>query len=213
MTSASDSAIGGESPKQVAVEVLAKLAFTQENVVECDQYVAQEINILTLLAGSPGVVKLLSWSEGLFDVHLAFPIYPRSLHDYIQHGCLKLGLGGKPDIMPGMCKQLLEALSHVHGLKIVHRDLKPADILVDDSAVPDKSSAVGDKRGPKVVLADFGGACQLQVGATSTKSFNVLAGGREATTYQYMAPELFVRKHCRSCSYATDVWGDGRNPR
>ena len=108
-----------------------------------------------------------------------------------------------------MCKQLSEALSHVHGLKIVHRDLKPANILVDDSTVPGMSSAVGDKRGPKVLLADFGGACQLQVGATSAKSFSVLAGGREATTYQYMAPELFVRKPFRSCSYATDVWAMG----
>ena len=167
------------------------------------------MSLLTLLAGSPGVVQLLSWSEGLFDVHLAFPMHPCSLHEYIYRGCLKLGLAGTPDIMPGMCKQLLQALSHVHGLKIVHRDLKPANILVDDSAVPDKSSAVGDKKGPKVVLADFGGACQVKVEATTAKSFNVLAGGREASTYQYMAPELFVKKQFRACSYATDVWAMG----
>ena len=122
----------------------------------------------------------------------------------------KDGLNSIHDIMPAICKQQLEALSRVHGLKIVHRDIKPANILVDDSAVGDmSSSAVGDKRGPKVVLADFGGACQLQVGTASAKSFSVLEGGREATTYQYMAPELFVKKQFRACSYATDVWAMG----
>jgi serine/threonine protein kinase len=143
-------------------------------------------------------------------------MYPCSLHDYIQRGALKLGSKGKPDMMPGICKQLLLALDHVHGLNIVHRDLKPANILVDESAVPDMFSAVaetisavGETKGPKVVIADFGGACQLQVSATTAASFNVLAGGREATTYQYRAPELFVTSGVRSCSYATDVWAMG----
>jgi len=149
---------------QVAVKVLPKLAFTKDNAVECDGYVAQEVDILTLLADAPGVVQLLSWTEGLFDVHLAFHMYPCSLHDYIQRGALKLGSKGKPDMMPGICKQLLLALDHVHGLNIVHRDLKPANILVDESAVPDMFSAVGETisavgetKGPKVVIADFGG--------------------------------------------------------
>ena len=112
-------------------------------------------------------------------------------------------------MMPSICKQLLVALSHVHELNIVHRDVMPANILVDESAGEDMSSAVGDKKGPTVVLADFGGACQLQVSATTAASFKVLAGGREATTYQYRAPELSVKKPVRSCSYATDVWAMG----
>ena len=204
MTASSYSAVG-EPPMQVAVKVLPKLVFTKKNAVEFDGYVAQEINILTLLADAPGIVQLLSWTEGLFDVHLAFPIYTCCLHDFIQRGDLKLVSKGQPDIMPGICKQLLLALHHVHGLKIVHRDLKPANILVDD----DMFSAVGETKGPKVVLADFGGACQLQVSATTAASFTVLKGGRDVTTYQFRAPELFVRAAFRACSYATDVWAMG----
>ena len=221
-TAVSDSDTGRQSPIQVAVKVIAKLTCNRNDAVECDETVAQEVSLLTLLAGSPGVVQLLSWSEGLFDLHLAFPMFPRSLHDYIHLGSLNLGLTGKPDMMPGMCTQLLQALSHVHERKIVHRDIKPANILVDDlgehgmlSAVGDQIgehgmlSAVGDKRVPKVVLADFGGACQLLVGASNPQSFKALAGGREVTTYQYRAPEMFVKLHVRSCSYATDVWAMG----
>ena len=79
-------AIGGQSPTQVAVKVLRKLVFTKRSAVERDEFVAQEIQIPTVIAGSFGVVQFLSWTEGLFDVHLVFPMYPRSLHDFIQHG-------------------------------------------------------------------------------------------------------------------------------
>ena len=63
MTAVSWPAVGGESPKRVAAKVLPKVALTKEREVECDEYVALEIHILMLLAGSPGVVELLSWTE------------------------------------------------------------------------------------------------------------------------------------------------------
>ena len=75
--------LAGGSPVQVAVKVVPNLAFTTNDAVELDAYVAQEVSILTTLAGSPGVVQLLSWTEGLFDVHLVFPMLPLSLYDYI----------------------------------------------------------------------------------------------------------------------------------
>ena len=69
------SAVGDEVPMQVARKVLSKLILVTKEDVACDDTVAREIRILTELADTPGVVELLSWTEGLFDVHLAFAIY------------------------------------------------------------------------------------------------------------------------------------------
>ena len=200
----------GGSTMQVAVKVVPKLAgtkgSTKDKGVELDSSVAQEIHILTLLAGAPGVVQFLSWTTGHFDVHLAFHMYPCSLHDYIERGALRLGSNGKPDMMPGICAQLLRGLDHVHGLRIVHRDLKPSNILVDESkvvAVARRTQHVS----PKVVIADFGGASQ--VSATTAASFHELSTLRQVTTPVYRAPELFVNLRFCSCTYATDVWAMG----
>ena len=201
----------GGSTMQVAVKVVPKLAGTKDSTknkaVELDSSVAQEIHILTLLAGAPGVVQFLSWTTGYFDVHLAFHMYPCSLHDYIERGALRLASKGEPDMMPGICKQLSLALDHVHGLRIVHRDLKPSNILVDDSEVHDMFSGATQHVSPKVVIADFGGASQ--VSATTAASFHELSTLRQVTTRVYRAPELFVNLRFCSCTYATDVWAMG----
>jgi serine/threonine protein kinase len=200
----------GGPTMQVAVKVVPKLAgtkgSTKNKAVELDGSVAQEIHILTLLAGAPGVVQFLSWTTGYFDVHLAFHMYTCSLHDYIERGALKLGSNGEADRMPGICTQLLVGLDHVHGLRIVHRDLKPSNILVDESKVviAQRTQHVS----PKVVIADFGGASQVSA-TTTAASFHELSGLREVTTRLYRAPELFVNLRFCSCTYATDVWAMG----
>ena len=203
------SAVADEVPMQVAVKVLPKLILVDKEDVACDDTVAREIRILTELADTPGVVELLSWTEGLFDVHLAFAIYTCSLHRYLKQGGLRRPPSGIDDWMPCFCKQLLEALSQVHRKRIVHRDSKTANMLVDMAPSGPISSAVSDRSAPRVVLADFGGACQLEVHVGSKASFRILANAPEATTFQYRAPELFSTKKLRSCSYATDVWAMG----
>ena len=72
------------------------------------------------------------------------------------------------------------------------------------------SPAGGGSKGTKVVvLADFGGSCQV-VKAVSKAAISLgIQGHEEVTTYQYRAPEMFVPQKVRSCTYATDVWAVG----
>ena len=84
---------------------------------------------------------------------------------------------------------------------ILHRDVKPLNMLVN-------VSAVGNHEQTTAVLADLGGAIQMsaRVGAAAIE---LGAQGFDPTTYQYRAPELFVKKQCRSCIYPSDVWAMG----
>ena len=199
------SANGGPATMQVAVKVLHKLTWTPEGAVEYNKDVANEIQILTSLAETAGVVQLRSWSEGLTDVHLVFDKFPGTLHDYIHRG----DHGSRRANVRSICQQFVLALKHVHAKQIIHRDLKPGNVLVHDVSVGAGLSAVGDIKKPSIVLADFGGACQLEVGADDYASFSLIDIAREATTYQYRAPEVFVHQKIRANSYATDVWAFG----
>ena len=142
------SAVGDIVPEPVAVKVLFKLEDSFHEQAQMSQPLPMEIKVLTELADCPGIVELLSWTEGLFDAHLVFPLFPEDLHTYIRRGALKIGGSGNFDKLPGICKQLfLIGLSHMHNLRILHRDLKPLNMLVNDraSAVGDiDPSAVGD---------------------------------------------------------------------
>ena len=85
------SAVGGDGSFQAAVKVLTKLAEIEgarqcgagPGDVICDANVAREIAILTQFIGTPGVIELLSWSEGHFDVHLVFPMFPDFLNLFV----------------------------------------------------------------------------------------------------------------------------------
>ena len=103
--------------------------------------------------------------------------------------------------MPSICKQLLLGLSRLHELQITHRDVKPLNMLVN-------VSAVGDAEQHIAVLADLGGAIRMSAPVGSA-CIPVDAQGSDPTTYHYRAPELFVKKQCRSCSYPSDVWAMG----
>ena len=149
-----------------------------------------------MVAGSPGIIQLLSWTEGLFDVHLSFPLCTEDLHTYMRRGALKVVRPGPPDNIHCSCKQLLSGLSRLHELQITHRYVKPLNMLVN-------VSAVGNAEQHIAVLADLGGAIRMSAPVGSA-CIPVDAQGSDPTTYHYRAPELFVKKQCRRCSYHSD---------
>lgn len=87
---------------------------------------------------------------------------------------------------------LLEALGHAHARNIIHRDLKPTNVL-----------CVGDERGRRLALSDFGLA--YLAGGTNPR-----AGGGACTqgTPAYMAPEQF-REEAVAYGPWTDLYGLG----
>ena len=40
-------------------------------------HVQRGVDHLSMFAGAPGVLELLSWTEGAFDVHIVFPLYEK----------------------------------------------------------------------------------------------------------------------------------------
>ena len=79
--------------------------------------------------------------------------------------------------------KIVRAIKHLHKKGIVHRDLKPENILITKNFSPK--------------LSDFG---------TSTHFRNSQAGKTFCGTYEYMAPEVFLRKKQTS---KVDVWSLG----
>ena len=82
--------------------------------------------------------------------------------------------------------------------------------------VNDRASAVGDMDGRSglvtAVIADVGGAVKVSTpveGGIEEDIDPSAVGDSEPTTYQYRAPELFVKKKLRRCSYSSDVWAMG----
>ncbi|KAG0283732.1 Checkpoint kinase 2 [Linnemannia gamsii] len=87
--------------------------------------------------------------------------------------------------------QAIVALQHLHGMGISHRDLKPENILLTTNA-----------EYPRVLLSDFGMACQC--GPKDVMS--TMCG-----TFAYMAPEVFDVKHAKGPGYGdtADCWSLG----
>ncbi|CAG9335337.1 unnamed protein product [Blepharisma stoltei] len=82
-------------------------------------------------------------------------------------------------------KQLLEIVSHLHGLNIVHRDLKPENILV------------ADEENLEIKLADFGIATRCEDG----ERLELVCG-----TFPYIAPEVINKE---GYGKKADLWSVG----
>jgi polo-like kinase 1 len=83
------------------------------------------------------------------------------------------------------CKQILEALRHLHAHRIIHRDLKLGNLFLSDKL--------------EIKLGDFGLATKLE-----------FEGERKRTvcgTPNYIAPEILEGAHGHS--YEVDVWSFG----
>jgi calcium-dependent protein kinase len=81
-------------------------------------------------------------------------------------------------------KQLLSAVSYIHGNQIVHRDLKPENILLDT------------KKNNIIKIIDWGTARFFE----KNKKMNRISG-----TPYYIAPEVLLEKYDEKC----DVWSCG----
>ena len=164
----------------------------------------------------PGVVDLLSWSESTFHLSLVFPCYDEDMVAFIRRGMFKLSPPAAvgDDILPGVCAQLLAAMQYLHDSCIVHRDIKPGNMLV--KAKEEAKAAVGAKKKTAAVgafvvaIADFGSAIRCDTKPGAVGAFSLVDGGQTCVgTYQFRAPEMFIKGPGCHCGYPSDVWALG----
>ena len=102
------------------------------------------------------------------------------------HDVLKKRMACPPEVyfrgVPMMMKQILSAVSYLHGKGIIHRDLKPQNILV---------------KGDKLKLTDFGTAQELKPEES--------ARGTQGTL-RFMAPEVYLNM---TYNHTCDIWSIG----
>ena len=183
---------------EVAVKVIQK--FQQKKGIKqgLDLPVPAELENLVTLNGCSNIVELLSWAETVFDLQLVFPCYDEDAFSAMQRGLFKVDASGC-DLLKTASKQLLVGLCHMHGLQIIHRDLKPANLLM---------KATGRRKFPSIVIADLGASVSTAIDVKTAVGVSLLtqAGEENVGTYQFRAPEIFL-KH--ASSYASDVWALG----
>jgi len=98
-------------------------------------------------------------------------------------------------------RQLLSAVSFIHGLKLIHTDLKPENILLTDNNSELRKSKKNTKKSyrvlknPEIRLIDFGSA-----------TFEEEYHSSVVSTRHYRAPEVILNL---GWSYPCDIWSIG----
>ena len=146
--------------------------------------VSDEIETMSL-ASHPNILKMDDcFRFGPF----ACIITPYTPYQSLHHLLLTSYPHGVPEeIACVIFRQMLQAVSYLHGINIWHRDIKPENFLVFDP----------DPNHPQIVLADFGFAKHFQEGETGDEFFG---------TMEFMPPEMLK---CRSYDQSVDIYSLG----
>ena len=175
--------------EEYALKVMNKAFLLRENKGEA---VKRERELLELLCGTPGMVRLAFSFQDALSVYLATEVC---------HGDLQAQLarrpGGRADAWEARfwTAELALALHALHAHSCVHRDVKPENVLLD---------ARGHVR-----LCDFGSAKRLDALPAPPRApppGTRVRNGTFAGTAEYCAPEL-IQGLATSC--AADFWSLG----
>lgn len=171
-----------ESGQQHAIKAVPKALMSEQVDIW------REIQVMYGLE-HPNIVKLYSTYEDMQHTYLVMELCSGGeLFDAIVES--KEGLS--ENVAAKLLRQMLAAVSYLHGHKICHRDLKPENFLMSEN----RSSAYGEKI---VKLIDFGSAKSFVHGEELiTKVF----------TIHYVAPEILTRKEM-PYTEVCDVWSLG----
>lgn len=172
----------GKYPEKYGEEALAiKIIKTKSSIKR--QRLENEINMLKLVGGYPGITKLLAYAVNGSIHYLVFKLHQcKDLYEIVDQSKLK------PDIVKQYATEILQALQYMHSKGVTYTDLKLENIMLDC-----------DKPGinERIVLIDLGGACFSNDNNCEKTSFGTL---------NYMSPE---RVSLNLNSPAGDIWAFG----
>ena len=164
------------SNKSVAVKIF--YSHLHDDIL---RHIEKELKVISALS-HPNLLKVIAFGRakcGEQMVHyMVTPLMKNaSLDDLIKSG--ELGLAASIDI----ALQIAEALKYMHSNNFIHRDVKPQNILL--------------AKNDRVVLADFGIACNVDKTQTSV-----------AGTMEYCPPEQ-LDSECSKADVRMDIYSLG----
>lgn len=181
-------AVGLHDGKRYAIGIcdIAKAALKKKD--HSEDYLrgelAHEAQMAQKMSSIPGCVETPVAFENEGFYYFVMNYCPSSLHR-LEKNLIAGKMTVPLELRVRLCREIAEALLHLHDREIIHRDVKGRNVLVNDEGGP--------------VLCDFGYA--TFVTDDSTFGMRLHAG-----TVQYRAPE--IHRHERP-TYKSDVWSAG----